>query len=301
MIVVGFACRKPGRVPAIDACAALRAAAVMPPCPPPPRSRHTGTTPAACSPPKPLPEDCPPHIAMRIVGHHSLNTIQTYLAVFQGELVRTHRAFTDQRCATRPTSRVPRAHRRKPSNIDGAGRGPRAAGRRPQAAEEKTAAWSPLNHSRLMQVRLYPGAHHRSTKSQRDWSTPEGRSDVLWAQICPVVAVGLDLLRSDEVGTGRDYQVDDFDRCRSDVRSTRGHLDEAGSSALVPQSWSGCGSELGLLGWARRDGADRRVGGCSRSPRKNMAYTVCDAGNTRSLFSKSPSALSAAPAIGKFT
>jgi integrase-like protein len=46
----------------------------------------------------------PVHIAARILGHHSLSTTQTYLAVFQDELIRSYRAFVDQRRATRPAA-----------------------------------------------------------------------------------------------------------------------------------------------------------------------------------------------------
>lgn len=44
----------------------------------------------------------PIHIAARLLGHHSLTTTQSYLAVFQDDLVRTYRAFLEQRRATRP-------------------------------------------------------------------------------------------------------------------------------------------------------------------------------------------------------
>ena len=44
----------------------------------------------------------PVHIAARILGHSSLATTQSYLAVFQDDLIRTYRAFVDQRRATRP-------------------------------------------------------------------------------------------------------------------------------------------------------------------------------------------------------
>ncbi|GAA0547682.1 site-specific integrase [Paractinoplanes ferrugineus] len=46
----------------------------------------------------------PVHIAARILGHHNLTTTQAYLAVFQDDLIRSYRAFLDQRRATRPTS-----------------------------------------------------------------------------------------------------------------------------------------------------------------------------------------------------
>jgi integrase len=44
----------------------------------------------------------PVHIAARLLGHHNLTTTQAYLAVFQDELVRSYRAFIDQRRALRP-------------------------------------------------------------------------------------------------------------------------------------------------------------------------------------------------------
>lgn len=44
----------------------------------------------------------PIHIAARLLGHHSLATTQSYLAVFQEDLVRTYRAFLQQRRAMRP-------------------------------------------------------------------------------------------------------------------------------------------------------------------------------------------------------
>jgi site-specific recombinase XerD len=44
----------------------------------------------------------PVHIAARLLGHASLATTQTYLAVFQDDLIRTYRAFLDKRRAVRP-------------------------------------------------------------------------------------------------------------------------------------------------------------------------------------------------------
>jgi hypothetical protein len=44
----------------------------------------------------------PVHIAARLLGHHSLTTTQSYLAVFQDDLVRSYRAFLQQRRALRP-------------------------------------------------------------------------------------------------------------------------------------------------------------------------------------------------------
>jgi integrase len=44
----------------------------------------------------------PVHIAARLLGHHSVATTQTYLAVFQDDLIRTYRSFLDARRAVRP-------------------------------------------------------------------------------------------------------------------------------------------------------------------------------------------------------
>ncbi|MGW5731034.1 tyrosine-type recombinase/integrase [Nocardia beijingensis] len=44
----------------------------------------------------------PVHIAARILGHSSLTTTQSYLAVFQDDLIRSYRAFVDQRRTNRP-------------------------------------------------------------------------------------------------------------------------------------------------------------------------------------------------------
>ncbi|WP_410570313.1 tyrosine-type recombinase/integrase [Amycolatopsis sp. cmx-4-61] len=44
----------------------------------------------------------PVHIAARLLGHHSLTTTQSYLAVFQEDLVRAYRSFLDGRRAVRP-------------------------------------------------------------------------------------------------------------------------------------------------------------------------------------------------------
>src|SRR5207302_11030470 len=44
----------------------------------------------------------PVHIAARILGHTSLTTTQSYLAVFQDDLIRSYRTFIDQRRTTRP-------------------------------------------------------------------------------------------------------------------------------------------------------------------------------------------------------
>lgn len=46
----------------------------------------------------------PVHIAARLLGHHNLNTTQSYLAVFNDELIRTYRAYLDQRRAVRPSA-----------------------------------------------------------------------------------------------------------------------------------------------------------------------------------------------------
>ena len=44
----------------------------------------------------------PVHIAARILGHKSLTTTETYMAVFQDDLIRSYRAFLGKRRATRP-------------------------------------------------------------------------------------------------------------------------------------------------------------------------------------------------------
>jgi hypothetical protein len=44
----------------------------------------------------------PVHIAARILGHKSLTTTETYMAVFQDDLIRSYRAFLDKRRAIRP-------------------------------------------------------------------------------------------------------------------------------------------------------------------------------------------------------
>jgi len=44
----------------------------------------------------------PVHIAAKILGHRSLATTETYLAVFQDDLIRTYRAFLGKRRAMRP-------------------------------------------------------------------------------------------------------------------------------------------------------------------------------------------------------
>ena len=44
----------------------------------------------------------PVHIAARILGHKSLTTTETYMAVFQDDLIRSYRAFLHKRRATRP-------------------------------------------------------------------------------------------------------------------------------------------------------------------------------------------------------
>lgn len=44
----------------------------------------------------------PVHIAARILGHKSLTTTETYMAVFQEDLIRSYRAFLDKRRAARP-------------------------------------------------------------------------------------------------------------------------------------------------------------------------------------------------------
>jgi AAA domain-containing protein len=46
----------------------------------------------------------PVHIAARILGHHSLDTTQAYLAVFQADLIRSYRAFVSARRSARPAA-----------------------------------------------------------------------------------------------------------------------------------------------------------------------------------------------------
>ena len=44
----------------------------------------------------------PVHIAARLLGYKRLTTTETYMAVFQEDLIRSYRAFLDTRRATRP-------------------------------------------------------------------------------------------------------------------------------------------------------------------------------------------------------
>ncbi|PXY17781.1 integrase [Prauserella flavalba] len=44
----------------------------------------------------------PVHIAARLLGHHHISTTESYLAVFQEDLIRSYRAFLDKRRAVRP-------------------------------------------------------------------------------------------------------------------------------------------------------------------------------------------------------
>jgi site-specific recombinase XerD len=44
----------------------------------------------------------PVHIAARLLGHHTMATTQSYLAVFQEDLIRAYRSFLDTRRAVRP-------------------------------------------------------------------------------------------------------------------------------------------------------------------------------------------------------
>jgi hypothetical protein len=46
----------------------------------------------------------PVHIAAKLLGHHSIVTVESYLAVFQDELIRTYRGFLDKRRTARPES-----------------------------------------------------------------------------------------------------------------------------------------------------------------------------------------------------
>ena len=53
----------------------------------------------------------PVHIAAKILGHSNINTTQSYLAIFQDDLIRTYRSFLDKRRAIRPA-----AEYREPTN-----------------------------------------------------------------------------------------------------------------------------------------------------------------------------------------
>lgn len=44
----------------------------------------------------------PVHIAAKLLGHRNLDTVESYMAVFQDDLVRTYRTFLDKRRAQRP-------------------------------------------------------------------------------------------------------------------------------------------------------------------------------------------------------
>ena len=76
---------------------------------------RTGLTDAAGAPLRYTPHDfrrmfateavtggLPVHIVARLLGHANLATTQAYTAVFQDDLVRTYRAFLDQRRSVRP-------------------------------------------------------------------------------------------------------------------------------------------------------------------------------------------------------
>jgi hypothetical protein len=56
----------------------------------------------SCFTPAAVTGGLPVHIAAKLLGHHSLAATQSYLAVFQDELIRTYRAFLDKRRAVRP-------------------------------------------------------------------------------------------------------------------------------------------------------------------------------------------------------
>jgi len=44
----------------------------------------------------------PVHLAAKLLGHRTMSTVETYLAVFQDDLIRSYRAFLDRRRALRP-------------------------------------------------------------------------------------------------------------------------------------------------------------------------------------------------------
>lgn len=45
----------------------------------------------------------PVHIAARVLGHHTVTTTETYMAVFQDDLIRSYRAFLEDRRTVRPS------------------------------------------------------------------------------------------------------------------------------------------------------------------------------------------------------
>jgi len=55
----------------------------------------------------------PIHIASRILGHRHLSSTEPYVAVFQDDLIRTYRAFVDNRRAVRPPQEY-----REPTDAD---------------------------------------------------------------------------------------------------------------------------------------------------------------------------------------
>lgn len=55
----------------------------------------------------------PVHIAARVLGHHQLTTTQSYLAVFQDDLIRAYQAFLTRRRAVRPVEEY-----REPADVE---------------------------------------------------------------------------------------------------------------------------------------------------------------------------------------
>jgi integrase len=68
----------------------------------------------------------PVHITARLLGHHSLATTQSYLAVFQDDLVHSYRAFLEPASRHPARSRIPRAHRAGVAGVPGTLRTPKA-------------------------------------------------------------------------------------------------------------------------------------------------------------------------------
>ncbi|WP_202864570.1 tyrosine-type recombinase/integrase [Micromonospora endolithica] len=111
----------------------------------------------------------PVHITARILGHRSLSTTQTYLAVFQDELIRSYRALVDQRRAARPAAEYREPHRR------GMGRVPATL---PTAHARTRHLRTPLWHTVPARARLHPlpdAARRPRTApaSRRDHQQPE--------------------------------------------------------------------------------------------------------------------------------
>ena len=106
----------------------------------------------------------PVHIAARLLGHQHLATTQAYLAVFQDDLIRTYRAFLDQRRSRPPAGRIPRTHRRRVARVPPALR----------PAQGRTRHLRPpLRHPLQTRTRLHP----LPDAARRPRATPPTRRD----------------------------------------------------------------------------------------------------------------------------